>query len=338
MRSILSVLAVALAALLLSAAPAAAAREATTGEIVGMGDKPGVIEHVCADGWVSEIDPAWGALVANTYDGCDERIKVVFHRGADGRWTRVGSGSAGDACVDSLTEVPEEVARELTGCTRSTLRRAATDEERAAAAAALWGGVAAECLTLRIALKDERFGVATLPDSDACGDGAVIVSRADGGWKVVSDLMEGRTLCRTPGVPEAVMRDLHRACIVPRPAAMVCGAGTRSIRRVRPSSCMTTGGGYAQSRWLIEIRWSAWGGERAVGRGFSRHFRARANDRHLPVRIEAFGRSQNVCGYGRPFYTRVKIIYRASRMTVGGTAFRIPAGSTTVRLGRPDSC
>lgn len=338
MRTPLAALIAALAALLLLAAPATAKRAATNSEVVGMGDYRGVEQEACVEGFVSELDPAWGALAAVTDPGCDGTAFILFHRGGDGTWNRVGRGSTRDACIDTLADVPEEIARELSGCGRSTLRRAATAEERASAAAALWGGVPAECLTLRISLKDERFGFATLSDSDTCGEGAAIVSRAGGGWTIVSDLMEGRTLCRTPGVPEAAMRSLYANCIVPRPVAMVCGAGTRAVRRVRPSSCITTGGGYAQSRWLIKVRWSAWGGERAVGRGFSRHFRARADDRHLPVRIEAFVRSQKICSFGQPFYTRVKIVYRASRITIGGTAFRIPAGATTVKLGRPDTC
>jgi len=288
---------------------------------------------------VSTIDESWAAAVAGEGTSCDRGRKLLFRRAPDGSWSGAGIAPVRGVCVDAPGEIAEEVARELLDCRRSSLRRRATEAEVAALAGSLYRGrYPASCWTVRVSLRDERFASATLPDSDACGEGQLLVSRASGGWRIVADLTWKTIYCRTTGVPEAVMRSLAPSCVVPKPVAAVCERGLAAVKRVRPATCRTTVGGNAGSLWLVGIRWRSWGGEHARGRGWSRHSRAFANDRHLPVSIDFYGRSSAVCGPRQPLYTKARVRWSRSVVTIGGQSIEIPGGSSTVDIGAPDAC
>ncbi len=329
----------ALAVLLLgfATAPAQAARPATAEERAALQAAHGGPFYCAVE--VSTVDESWAAAVLADGTSCDRATKLLYRRAADGSWGEAGGAPVGGACVDAPGEIPDAVGRDLLDCRASSLRRRATEAELAALAASLYSGrYPVSCWTMRVSLRDERFASATLPDSDDCGEGQLLVSRASGSWRLVADLTWKTIRCRTPGVPEAVMRSLAPSCVVPKPVAAVCERGLGAVKRVRPSSCRTTVGGNAGSLWLVGIRWRSWGGEHARGRGWSRSSRSRSSDRHLPVEIDFFGRSDGVCGPRQPMYTKARVRWRRSVVTIWGQAITVPAGTSTVRIGPPDDC
>lgn len=337
MRATIGILLGAVAAVLLLATPAAARRPVEPLELLGMAAEWDLSTGMdCPEGAISTVDERWGAV----RDSCRGGLMVV--RRADGtRWRKVQGSTGASACVDALTLVPEAIARDLAGCGESPKRRGGTEEERAAVSADVLRGRDPSCIALKVSRVDERFATFTLEDSDRCLSGSFVVSRESGRWQTVAQVQFDRFMCRTAGVPEQVMRSLADDCAVPRTPAIACHSAKGSVRRVKPRACDTYNEGVrnrARPPRLVGMRWSGWGGPRVTGRGYAPHSRARANDRHLPVRIELSGLSTRLCGEVQPLYTSVRIVNARSRITVGGTAFTVPAGSATVKLGRPVSC